>query len=279
MTTKQIRTSRRFGFRHGIAVGSVLLLLTGCLTGGPDGGAQPLEDALASHVHGVGVNPAGGVIYLATHNGLYTVDGPTARRVGPAIDLMGFAVAGPGRFLASGHPSPQTGLPDPAGLLESTDGGATWRSLSRQGISDFHALAASGSTVIGFDSTLVRSGDGKTWETLDAGFVPFALAISPSGQTVLGTTAEGVQRSSDGGSTWALVTPPVLLLVDFVDETTAVGVAPDGQVQISRDAGLTWTSESRLDGEPEAMTALWGEEGAVRVVAVTSTGLQEVTIG
>jgi photosystem II stability/assembly factor-like uncharacterized protein len=257
-----------------------MLLLTGCVSSNPAGpaGAQSLEAALATHVHGVGVNPGGRVIYLATHNGLYTVDGSTARRVGPQIDLMGFAVAGPGRLFASGHPSPETGLPDPAGLLESTDGGVSWRALSREGISDFHALAASINGVVGFDSSLVRSSDGKTWETVDAGFVPFALAISPSGQTVLGTTAEVVQRSADGGSTWAPTTSPTLLLVDFVDDTTAVGLTPEGQVQVSTDAGLTWAAEGRVQGEPEAVTAVREKDGSIRVVAVTSTGLHDSNI-
>lgn len=39
------------------------------------------------------------------------------------IDLMGFTVAGPDRFLASGHPGPGADLPEPLGLVESRDGG------------------------------------------------------------------------------------------------------------------------------------------------------------
>ena len=60
---------------------------------------------------------------------------------------MGFTVAGPGHYYASGHPGTATDLPQPVGLIESRDGGRTWAVLSRGGQSDFHALTTSGRTV------------------------------------------------------------------------------------------------------------------------------------
>ncbi len=48
------------------------------------------------------------------------------------IDLMGFTVAGPGRYLASGHPGLHVDLPQPVGLIETTDGGVTWTPVSRR---------------------------------------------------------------------------------------------------------------------------------------------------
>jgi hypothetical protein len=39
---------------------------------------------------------------------------------------MGFSVAGPGRFIGSGHPDPSdTSSPPNLGLIESRDGGQT----------------------------------------------------------------------------------------------------------------------------------------------------------
>ena len=105
---------------------------------------HPAADGLPSpHVHGVAVNPADDRVYLATHDGLFRYDPTGPQRIGPVIDLMGFTVAGPDHFYASGHPGQGTDLPDPVGLLESTDAGHTWTALSRQGQSDFHALTAS----------------------------------------------------------------------------------------------------------------------------------------
>jgi hypothetical protein len=52
--------------------------------------------------------------------------------VGPVIDLMGFTVAGPGRYLASGHPGLHVDQAQPVGLIETTDGGVTWTPVSRR---------------------------------------------------------------------------------------------------------------------------------------------------
>ncbi len=93
-------------------------------------------------------SPADGLVYLATHDGLFHYDDSGPVRVGPVIDLMGFTVVGPDHFYASGHPGPGVELPAPVGLIESRDGGATWDPLSRQGESDFHALTASDAGVV-----------------------------------------------------------------------------------------------------------------------------------
>jgi hypothetical protein len=50
-------------------------------------------------VHGVAIDPDDGALTPA----------------GPVIDLMGFTVTGPDRYLASGHPGLRTGRPQPVG--------------------------------------------------------------------------------------------------------------------------------------------------------------------
>lgn len=114
-------------------------------------------------MHGIAVNRADDQVYLATHDGLFRYDAEGPTRIGPVIDLMGFSVVGPDHFYASGHPGPGVDLPQPVGLISSTDGGHTWDPLSRQGESDFHALTASTAGVVGYDGIALRStSDGTT---------------------------------------------------------------------------------------------------------------------
>ncbi|MFW0773534.1 WD40/YVTN/BNR-like repeat-containing protein [Paenarthrobacter nitroguajacolicus] len=128
-------------------------------------------------------------------------------RIGDINDLMGFtAAADHGVFYASGHPGPGSDMPNPMGLVRSADGGKTWEQLSRQGESDFHALATAKSGIVAYDGTLLTSPDGKTWSPATAGFVPAVLAGNPETDTVLATTRDGLQRSTDGGKTWELNT-------------------------------------------------------------------------
>jgi len=87
------------------------------------------------------------------------------------VDLMGLTVT-EGRYLASGHPSLGTDLPEPVGLIESTDAGKTWEVLSRGGESDFHALAAGSERIIAFDGQLRTGTDGRTRKTLEIPSAP-----------------------------------------------------------------------------------------------------------
>lgn len=105
-------------------------------------------------------------------------------------------------FYASGHPGKDSTMPNPLGLIKSTDGGKTWEQVSRQRESDFHALTTTKSGIVGFDGTMRTSTDGTTWKPAAAGFTPAVLAGNPYSDTVLATTPEGVQRSADAGTTW-----------------------------------------------------------------------------
>ncbi|GAA3731574.1 hypothetical protein GCM10022402_10360 [Salinactinospora qingdaonensis] len=217
----------------------------------------------AAHVHGVAVEPDTGEVLVATHAGLFVVPPPggdkkaAPEQVGPTIDLMGFAVAGPGRLVASGHPGPGTDMPNPVGLIESRDGGESWQALSLAGASDFHSLAASEERIVGFDGRLRASDDGTAWETLAGGLQPVSLALSDDGRTIVATTERGPMRSTDGGGEFAPVEDaPLLALVDWVAGTDSVyGVTVEGKIHRSDDAGTTWTSTGSLDGQPHALHA------------------------
>jgi photosystem II stability/assembly factor-like uncharacterized protein len=229
------------------------------------------------HVHGVAFHPAEEALLLATHEGLVEVsDGGELTAVGPVIDLMGFAVAGD-RYLASGHPGLRVDLPQPVGLIESTDGGQTWAALSRQGQSDFHALTVSDVGVLGWDGSLLRSPDGLTWEQLNIPAEPHTLASNPDGSVVLATTQQGLLRSTDAGASWAAVDgAPLLQVVHWAENgTTVVGVDPAGTVWTSTDAADTWLQGARLGSAPHAVAATSADGGPARVAVVTDAGLVE----
>jgi hypothetical protein len=266
-----------------IGVVAVALLAAGCsATERGDADAEHHSEPAAvagalpsQHVHAVTRNPADGHVLLATHDGLFRLaPGASPARVGPVIDLMGFTVAGPRHFYASGHPGPGTDLPNPVGLIESTDGGQTWSVLSRQGRSDFHTLTASAAGIVGYDGDqLASTADGRTWQALTPPVPPHAVAATPDGSTLLVSSEQGLARSADRGRTWARVTTPSLMqLVTFADATHAVAVAPDGRIAISADAGATWRPAGSVGGAPHALAARRTTAGS-EILAVTGAGL------
>ncbi|MDR4531955.1 F510_1955 family glycosylhydrolase [Glutamicibacter sp. PS] len=204
-----------------------------------------------THIHGISVRPDQSQVLLATHHGIFDVTDGQVTKLGPTNDYMGFTASGTeGTFYASGHPGEGSDLPNPMGLLRSDDSGRTWTTLSREGQSDFHALTLSQGGLIGFDGQLLLSTDGKSWDKSQTQFAPAVLAGHPEGKVVLGTTEAGIQRSEDNGKTWQPVeSGPVVQYVSFATPNDAAGIAPDGRVYISADAGLTW-KESGLVSEP-----------------------------
>jgi len=130
-----------------LAVGAVTVLavLAGIVFLALRGGEAGRSDAAGvevAHVHGLGVDPQDGTLYAGTHHGLIRVpeQGEPTRVADRVQDFMGFTVVGPRHYLASGHPGEGQGGPSSLGLIESTDGGQTWNSVSLAGEADFHVL-------------------------------------------------------------------------------------------------------------------------------------------
>ena len=144
---KRNGADRRRG-RKSFIVGAGLaaaLALAGCSqVPSPEPKSVAAGSLPGKHVHGISRDPGSGKVILATHEGLFVsqADG-SWRQVGPVVDLMSFAITGPGSFYASGHPADGVDMPAPVGLIKSTDAGRTWTVMSRGGESDFHAMAAS----------------------------------------------------------------------------------------------------------------------------------------
>jgi photosystem II stability/assembly factor-like uncharacterized protein len=249
-----------------VAVGSMIV---GYAVRGQDGAQRSAVGF--GHVHGLAVDGGNGALYAATHVGLFRIDGEhTAVRVseeGP--DLMGFTTVGPGHFLASGHPDQSGDGPADLGLIESTDGGITWRTMSLSGAADFHGLQAAHGAVYGYnstDGTFMVSTDRRTWQrrsTLALG----TFAVSPTDpQVILAVGEAGVQRSTDGGRTWTPTSgSPGVGVLTWERKAEVWGADRDGAVWRSADGGSSWQLRGRLPAPPHALAA----HGSTVVAAVT----------
>ena len=221
---------------------------------GQDGSAAEME-----HIHGIGVDPADGAVYAGTHYGLFRIlDGRATRVADRVQDFMGFTVAGPEHFLASGHPGEGQEGPSSVGLIESDDAGQTWQERSLSGEADFHALEYRHGRVYGLNSMtgqLLVSTDMKSWEELSS--TPIAdFAVSPTEPDVLiATTEQGLARSPDGGRNFEPVdSAPLMVFVSWAEDGTLAGVTPDGVVYTAEDPDGLWTRSGSLNGQPEALT-------------------------
>lgn len=211
--------------------------------------ADPIE-----HAHGL-VVPGDGTVLVGTHTGVVTVgrDGSTARVGTVDDDLMGMTgVPGTSRLISSGHPGPGSDMPDPLGLMSSSDGGLSWVSQSLAGEIDFHALATDGELIAGFDGVrgirLSHDG-GKTW-TDGAVIAAAALAMTPA--AMWATTEDGLQRSTDGGQTFSVVPDaPVLRILAAGADGSLWGVDLEGYAWRSKD-GSSWTRRAAV-GQVEAI--------------------------
>jgi len=269
-------------------VALVAVTLSACSAEAPHAGS-PSHDGQGSamgHVHGLGVDPADGMLYAATHSGVFRIPetGPATRVADRFQDTMGFAVVGPNTFLGSGHPDLEKDpdLPVRLGLIRSTDAAETWQSVSLSGEVDFHALHAAHGSIYGWDSGtgdfLVSTDSGRTWDARSrVGLRDFV--VSPTAADELAATSEkGLMRSIDGGRTWRPVPgAPLLAVLAWGDQGSLFGVAPDGTVARSRDGGRTWGASGTVGGEPEA--AVVHDDGGSETVFVAVAGRGIVASG
>ncbi|MCA0171906.1 F510_1955 family glycosylhydrolase [Bacillus sp. RAR_GA_16] len=102
---------------------------------------KPTSRKEINHVHGIGYPGNQEELFVATHVGpLIYLDGTWYEAKANNNDYMGFQAVSDG-FYSSGHPGEGSDLPNPLGLIKSTDRGKTLEQLGFQGESDFHYLA------------------------------------------------------------------------------------------------------------------------------------------
>ena len=271
-------------------VTAVSLSLSACSAGSA---SPPRPDPTApdlgiEHVHGLGVDPADGVLYAATHFGLWRIPerGQATRVADRYQDTMGFTVVGPGTFLGSGHPDFQmdAGLPTRLGLIRSTDAGESWANVSLSGQADFHVLHALHGQIFAWDAgssrIMVSDDAGRSWQTRST-LELRDLVVSPAvPETLLATTANGLTRSDDGGRTWAPVpTAPPLTVLAWATADSLYGVGPDGLLHHSVDRGASWVARGDVGGEPEALAVTVLGDVESLYVAVSGKGILASTGG
>ena len=230
-----------------------------------------------AHVHGLGVDPADGRLYVATHFGLFALDKEgQATKVGTASqDTMGFTVVGPNHFLASGHPElwskPRAlGARPLLGLIESRDAGRRWSTLSLEGEADFHGLVASHGRTYAWNATTSQfmvSLDGRTWEVRSEVALA-SFAVDPTnGDRVVGSGSDGQLISSDGGRTWQPGTGPREAFLSWHRQGGLWAADAERQLLHSPDGAATWRRRGQLPGQAQALLShngrlyLGAEEG------------------
>lgn len=241
--------------------------------------APTSEDPGPVHIHGLGIDPADGALFIASHTGLFKLpqDSQEPERIADRYqDTMAFTIVGTRRFLGSGHPDGREDLPPFLGLIESQNAGETWEEVSLMGEVDFHLLAAQGQSVYGFGSEwegeeslfLASSDGGRTWDKRPVPAPLIGLALSPKDpRALIASFPSGLLASSDGGASWrSLSGPPGLLTWPAADELYLAGA--DGTVSRSTDRGRSWETIGDLPDAPAA----FGSGGEGRLLAATHSG-------
>ena len=231
------------------AVLASTVITVSCSAAGPvlnTDGEQPV-----GHIHGLGVNPADGVLYVASHGGVFQLQDRRLELVaGRAQDTMGFTVAGPNHFLGSGHPSPtDRDQPVHLGLIESRDAAQTWTPVSLAGAADFHALEQGVDALYGYDSQsgrVLKTSDQKTWVPILTATVA-DLAVHPTEpDPVLVVTTDGLVRTGRADPTSTVLSPAGLVQIEWPTPDLLLGISSNGGLYESTDQGGSWTLRSQL---------------------------------
>lgn len=274
-----MRSGRATQLLLGIFIGGALVVAVSALvfkngTGAPEPSLRDVVENVDPgpiHVHGLGINPQDGSLLIATHTGLWrTAAGELqAERVTNQMqDTMGFTIIGANRFLGSGHPDQvqarDKGLPPLLGLIESTDAGKSWQTISLLGEADFHVLRSKGKRVYGFDATnerLLFSRDaGRTWTERTPPAPLVDMAVNPSNLSHLIASGErGLWESANEGRAWKPAGERSGLLAWPVPGRLYL-ITAAGEALSSPNEGKRWVPVGDIGGQPAALLAQTARE-------------------
>ncbi|MBA3532799.1 MAG: glycosyl hydrolase [Ardenticatenales bacterium] len=188
-------------------------------------------------IHGIGYSANGERLVVAAHAGLRVfVGGEWLIPEVPVNDYMGYSATDTG-FYSSGHPGPGSSLPNPLGLVKSTDAGKTLTTLGFSQESDFHLIGA--------------------------GYKSHALYVfTPAPNSRL---TPGLHHSLDEGQSWAAstvqgLTAQPLQLAVHPTEASTIALATESGLFLSADYGNQLQRVGEIEPVSAASFAPTGEQ-------------------
>ena len=223
-----------------------------------------------SHIHDVKV--FGDRVLLNTHEGLYQyLAANSMKKISSEdFDVMGLATFGTILY-ASGHPGATSKLPNPIGLISSTDSGKSWKKISLQGEVDFHMLEVGKSDMYGADSTsgqLMFSSDrGKNWRKLGENKYSDIAVLSTKSGSAYGLQSGALLRTSDAFSkTVAIKNSLKWSSVEILG--THLYASSGKSIYRSIDNGMSWKKIATLASDISSISM-----NAKIIAAVTSSAI------
>jgi hypothetical protein len=167
---------------------------------------------------------------------------------------------GPGKLLASGHPSGGT-LPENLGLIRSQDHGETWEPVAQLGDADYHELEVIGSQIVGVkaDSPDIQSSTdgGKTWKTSTPPAPPIDVVVDPADPQhwAVSTEQQGTFVSTNGGGSWRPRDTTFGARLAWPAKDALYSLDQSGKVRVSPDGGRSWQDRGNVGGIPSDFAA------------------------
>ena len=206
--------------------------------------ASVQETVQMPHLHGISFSADGEQLIVPAHIGLVVFENnlwsiPDI----PGHDYMGYSGVDDG-FFSSGHPSVESGLINPLGLIKSTDGGHSITNIGFEGETDFHYMA------VGYENHTIYVLNPQTNPTLSA----------------------GVHYSLDEGQTWqpselAGLEGSLLQIAVHPSDSATVVISTDVGLFLSTDFGASFTRIGNISGvtavsfHPNGGSILFGNTG------------------
>lgn len=173
------------------------------------------------------------------------------------------------------------------GIRRSSNGGTSWENVAYCYVGRTLCLGSNGYIYASYweyptynESLYLSSNDGVTWDVvhrLGASDNIFAIGESSNGSNLYIGTRYGVKRSTDSGTSWALVSSgPISWVKDIIVKSTGeVYAATVSGVFKSTNNGSNWVQMSGVQtGDTIVKLSLFdeGTDGNTKVVAGTQNG-------
>ena len=240
--------------KKSLRVGFLLAIIT--FTGITNYASAETLDSV-SHIHHVKV--VENKVLVLTHEGLYElVSKKEMKLVGKdKIDVMGFTTLGE-TWVASGHPSQGSKMPNPIGVMKSLDGGSNWKAVSLVGKVDFHFLEGAGSDLYGADSqsgNLLHSADsGMTWKSLGTNtFTDIAVSPEMSGMAIAVKNSELLLTDNAFKSTSKIMSKLKITQIEW--NKSGLYALSGSSLYNSTNFGKSWKKLSSFKGATGILSA------------------------